>query len=93
MQITADIFGLPVRRPHTNETSVLGAAMDAAMGLKIFPDFNQAAAAMTRVQEIFEPIKNNEEIYQDLYQRVYLKIYQKLRPLFKEIQDITGYPE
>ena len=93
MQITADIFGLPVHRPHTSETSVLGAAIDAAMGLKFFPDFNKAVNAMTRVQENFEPIKNNEEIYQDLYQRVYLKIYKKLLPLFKEIQGITGYPE
>ena len=93
MQITADIFGLPVHRPHTSETSVLGAAIDAALGLKFFPDFQKAVAAMTRVQEIFEPIKNNEEIYQDLYQRVYLKIYKKLLPLFKEIQGITGYPE
>jgi len=93
MQITADIFGLPVHRPHTSETSVLGAAMDAAVGLKFFPDFSKAVNAMTRVQEIFEPIKNNQEIYQDLYQRVYLQMYKKLLPLFKEIQGITGYPE
>jgi len=92
MQITADIFGLPVHRPHTNETSVLGAAIDAAMGLKFFPDFNTAVNAMTRVQGIFEPIKNNEEIYQDLYLKVYLKTYKKLLPLFKKIQEITSYP-
>jgi sugar (pentulose or hexulose) kinase len=93
MQITADIFGLPVHRPHTNETSALGAAIDAAMGLKFFPDFNTAVNAMTRIQDIFEPISNNVEIYQDLYQRVYLNMYKKLLPLFKKIQDITGYPE
>ena len=93
MQLTADIFGLPVHRPHTNETSTLGAAMDAAVGLKLFSDFHQAVKAMTRVSNIFDPIPENNEIYQDLYQRVYLKIYKKLLPLFKEIRDITNYPE
>ena len=33
--LTADIFGLPVGRPHTHETSGLGAAIDAAVGLGI----------------------------------------------------------
>jgi sugar (pentulose or hexulose) kinase len=93
VQITADIMGLPVQRPHTNETSVLGAAMDAGVGLKLFSDFNQAIRSMTRVKDTFEPIKKNQEIYQELYHRVYLKMYGSLLPLFKEIQDITGYPE
>jgi sugar (pentulose or hexulose) kinase len=93
MQITADIFGLPVHRPHTNETSVIGAAIDAAVGLKFFLDFNKAANAMTRIQDVFKPIKKNEGVYQALYQRVYLKIYKNLLPLFSEIQDIIGYPE
>ena len=93
VQITADIMGLPVQRPHTNETSVLGAAMDAVVGLKLYPDFNHAVNAMTRVKDIFEPIKKNQEIYQELYQRVYLKMYDHLLPLYQEIRDITGYPE
>jgi len=93
VQISADIFGLPVKRPHTVETSILGAAIDAAVGMGYFPDFNMAVRSMTRIQEIFEPIEENEEIYRDLYQRVYLKMYKKLLPLFKEIKAITGYPE
>jgi len=39
MQLTADIFGMPTARPHTHETSGLGAAIDAAVGLGIHPDF------------------------------------------------------
>lgn len=93
MQITADVFGLPAKRPHTHETSVVGAAIDAAVGLKFFPDFTQAVGAMTRVRDTFEPIKDNVEIYDKLYERVYLKMYRKLLPLFREIQRITGYPE
>ena len=37
MQMTADIFDLPVYRPHTPETSVVGAAMDAAVGWAFTP--------------------------------------------------------
>ncbi|MCX7840553.1 MAG: FGGY-family carbohydrate kinase, partial [Anaerolineae bacterium] len=33
LQITADVFGMPVSRPHVHEASGLGAAMDAAVGL------------------------------------------------------------
>jgi sugar (pentulose or hexulose) kinase len=93
MQLTADIFGLPLHRPHTHETSALGAAIDAAVGLKLFSDFDQALAAMTRVRDVFEPIQKNHDIYQELYHRVYQRMYKTLLPLFKEIRDITGYPE
>ena len=93
LQVTADVFGLPVHRPHTHETSVVGAAIDAAVGMKFFPDFQSAVAGMTRVSRVFEPIGDNVEIYRKLYERVYLKMYDRLLPLFKEIQEITGYPE
>ena len=33
MQITADIFNMAVERPHTYETSGLGAAINAAVGI------------------------------------------------------------
>jgi sugar (pentulose or hexulose) kinase len=44
MQLTADIFGLPAERPHTCETSGLGAAITAMVGLGIHPDFPTAVA-------------------------------------------------
>jgi len=93
VQITADVFGLPVSRPHTNETSALGAAIDAAVGLKLFPDFPSAVGAMSRVERVFEPVPKNRELYHELYQRVYLKMYKQLLPLYREVRAITGYPE
>ena len=47
MQITADVFGMPVERPHTYETSALGAAIAAAVGSGIHPDFATAVESMT----------------------------------------------
>lgn len=93
MQISADIFGMPAHRPHTHETSALGAAIDAAVGLKFFPDFPVAVKEMTRIGKVFEPINENSRIYKELYEKVYTRIYKHLLPLFKEIQDITGYPK
>ena len=93
MQISADVFGVPAQRPHTHETSVVGAAIDAAVGLSLFPDFASAVKEMTAVKDTFDPIEKNRRLYKDLYDNVYTKLSQKLLPLYKEIQAITGYPE
>lgn len=91
-QLTADIFGMPVSRPHVYEASGLGAAIDLAVGLKLQPSFESAVADMTRISRTFEPDTENHKLYDELYNRVYLKMYPRLAPLYKEIQDITGYP-
>ncbi|MDE2433023.1 MAG: FGGY-family carbohydrate kinase [Burkholderiales bacterium] len=93
MQLTADIFNLPACRPHTYETSGLGAAIDTAVGLKLYGDFDSAVRAMTRVQRVFEPIAAHADLYDQLYNRVYKHMYERLAPLYKEIQSITGYPK
>jgi sugar (pentulose or hexulose) kinase len=92
LQITADIFGLPTARPHTYEASGLGAAIDAAVGLGLHPDFETAVKEMTRLGEVFEPNPANRAVYDGLYNRVYKQMYQRLKPLYEEIRDITGYP-
>jgi sugar (pentulose or hexulose) kinase len=92
MQITADIFGLPAARPHIYETSGLGAAIDAAVGLGLHADFPSAVQAMTRLGQLFEPDPQRVKIYDELYQRVYQQMYRRLKPLYKEIRAITGYP-
>jgi len=92
MQITADVFNRPASRPHIYETSGLGAAMDAAVGLGLHPDFETAVAEMTRVRDTFEPRPDVHHIYEGLYQRVYKQMYRKLRPFYEEIRRITGYP-
>jgi sugar (pentulose or hexulose) kinase len=92
VQLTADVFGLPASRPHTHETSGLGAAIDAAVGLGIHPSFEAAVAAMTRIEDTREPDPATRALYDDLYRGVYLRIYERLRPLYAEIRRVTGYP-
>lgn len=93
MQITADIFGLPTARPHVYETSGLGAAIDAAVGLKLHSSFKKAVEEMTHIGRFFEPELSTHRIYNQLYQRVYKQMYKKLKPLYEEIRSITGYPD
>ncbi|MCL1865750.1 MAG: FGGY-family carbohydrate kinase [Spirochaetes bacterium] len=92
MQVTADIFNLVVEQPHTFETSALGAAIDAAVGLKVFGSFNEAVQSMTKISKVYEPDQENNKIYKDLFENVYMKLYSRMRSLYKEIRRITNYP-
>ena len=92
VQLFADVFGVPASRPHTHEAAGLGAAIDVMIGLGIHPDAQAAVAAMVRIADRFEPDPGASRIYEDLYQSVYLAMYERLRPLYREIRRITGYP-
>ena len=93
MQITADLFARPAARPHVYEASGLGAAMDAAVGMGLHPDIETAVSDMSRTGRVFEPRPEVSRRYDALYHRVYRRLYKRLRPLYEEIQAITGYPE
>lgn len=92
MQVTADIFNLPTSRPHLYETSGLGAAINAAVGLGLHRDYKTAITAMCHIGDTFEPIRQNHQLYDALYRKVYLKMYKQLKPLYQSIREITGYP-
>jgi sugar (pentulose or hexulose) kinase len=92
LQLTADVFGLPTARPHTYEASGLGAAIDAAVGLGLHPNFDTAVCEMTRRGRVFEPDPDAHETYDALYGRIYKRMYRRLKPLYEEIREITGYP-
>jgi sugar (pentulose or hexulose) kinase len=92
MQITADIFGLTAERPHTYETSGLGAAINAAVGSGLWPDHATAIGRMTHKGDVFKPIDANRQTYQRLYEDVYSKMYDNLSPMYRSIRKITGYP-
>ena len=47
---------------------------------------------MTRVGRVFDPEPKARDLYDALYRRVYLRLYDQLKPLYKEIRAITGYP-
>ena len=92
VQLFADVFGLPASRPHTHEAAGLGAAIDVMLGLGIHADPSSAVQAMVRMTDTFEPDGAANRTYEDLYRSVYLPMYDRLKPLYREIRRITGYP-
>lgn len=93
MQITADIFNAPVHRPHTFEASSLGAAINVAVGVGIYPDYETAVQKMTRKGDTFSPNPDNAATYDALYKEVYTPLYKALNPFYRSIRRITGYPK
>ncbi len=93
MQITADVLGLPAVKASTEQTSGLGAAILAATGIGWYPDVQTAVRSMTHSGAVFEPDPKSVGLYDQLYRQVYLNMYPKLRPLYRAVQRISGYPD
>lgn len=89
-QITADIFGLPVLKAHTFETSCLGAAMSGFIASKVYKDAKEAKENMVHYTEKYLPNLENHEKYNYLFNKVYLKIYPQLKKLDKKLRFFTN---
>jgi sugar (pentulose or hexulose) kinase len=89
MQLTADIFNLPVYRTVNFEASGLGAAINAAVGMEYYPDYPSAIKAMTHLKDCYLPKPENVATYQQLYEQVYKPLYKQLRPIYKKLYRLT----
>lgn len=63
MQIFADVFDIPMSRNKVNGAAGLGAAICAAVATGAYESFDQAVAHMVGIKDVFEPQKENVEIY------------------------------
>lgn len=90
VQITADIFGLPVKRIQTHEATAIGSAMSGFVGLGVFPDYFAAVKAMSHEGEVFMPDMEKHEIYMKIFNNVYKHIEKVNTGLFKRIKKLAG---
>ncbi len=88
-QITADIFGLPVKRIQTHEACSIGASMVAFTALGLFEDYDDAIKHMVHETDIFTPDKATHEKYMALYYGAYNKIFARVEPIYRKIIKIT----
>lgn len=88
-QITADIFGLPVKRIQTHEACSIGASMVAFLWGGVFRDYEDAIHHMVHETDVFMPRRIEHETYMDLYTGAYRKIFGKLEPIYRKIIKIT----
>ncbi|WP_414651354.1 hypothetical protein, partial [Escherichia coli] len=92
-QILSNVLNHEVFRGEIYEASGLGAAIVGFIGLRYYKDFSEAVKNMVRHSKKFQPQREYEDLYSQLYEKVYKKIYVNLKPLYKKMQEITGYPE
>jgi sugar (pentulose or hexulose) kinase len=86
MQIVADVFGRPARRTAVSDAAGLGAAVCAAVGHGIYPDWDQAAAAMIVPGDEFAPDGRAARAYQKI-NKVYATLATFTDPLFRSMAD------
>ena len=55
MQILADVFGVPVRRPQVTDAAGMGAAICAAVGAGMHDSWDNAIDAMVRSDALTQP--------------------------------------
>lgn len=89
-QITADIFGLPVSRVQTFETTSLGAAIATFTALKVYPDYETAVKKMSHISRTFYPNEVCHQQYDYLYKKVYLKLFPRLKYIYKDIKGFAN---
>jgi sugar (pentulose or hexulose) kinase len=86
MQIVADVFDRPARRTAVNDAAGLGAAICAAVGHGIYPDWDQATAAMVTAGDAFAPDPRAARAYQQI-NKVYAALPAFTDPLFRAMAD------
>jgi len=81
MQMFADIFQVPVEVPDGSELGALGAAIAGAVAAGIYPTYDTAITAMTRVARRYEPNAARAEINAKRY-AIYSKACQALKAFY-----------
>jgi xylulokinase len=90
-QIKADVTGLPVALPQTIETTALGAAMLALVGVGLCPSLEEAARQAVRIVEVRDPHSETQACYEEYYQ-LYRATYHALLPVFDQAARIQTNP-
>jgi xylulokinase len=86
-QIKADILGKEVIKTKFCESGLLGGAILAMMGLKIY-SFNEAVKKMVRIDRIFLPDMEKHHHYYSRLFLIYKNLYQNNIELLEELRKI-----
>lgn len=85
-QITADIFGIPVKRTQTYETAVIGTAMATMLYLNVYNSLEEATKNMVHIEKTFVPNQDNHTKYAYLFKSVYRELYPRLSTVYKRLK-------
>lgn len=82
-QIVCDVFGIPVTRVQTFETSSLGAGIAGFLACGIYKTPAEAVQAMVHPSKTFTPNEENHKIYEKLFKKGYSKLYPSLKRTYE----------
>jgi xylulokinase len=82
-QIKADITGLQVNVPEITETTSLGAAFVALVGIGAYSTLTEASEHLVNIRERFDPDPATDSLYEQMYEQ-YRKTYFATLPVFEE---------
>jgi FGGY-family pentulose kinase len=80
LQIIADITGKVIILNKNTEAGILGCGLVAGVGMKLFKDYEEAAADMIQEEERIYPNKKHYHTYSSIYDK-YLALYHSLQPI------------
>lgn len=90
MQIFADAFGIKSVRNVVNNAAGLGAAINAAVGVGYYSDYETAIDHMVKIRDSYEPNLENTKVYDQIINEVYRDIKEYSDPVNKKIYEIFG---
>jgi xylulokinase len=82
-QIKADVTGLQVKVPEITETTALGAAFLALIGIGAYASLSEASEHIVKIRECLDPDPAAQAIYTEAYER-YRQTYFAMLPVFEE---------
>jgi len=88
-QIKADVTGLQVSVPEITETTALGAAFLALVGIRAYATLSEASEQIVKIRVTIDPDPRTSSTYMESYER-YRQTYFALLPLFEEAAKRTG---
>lgn len=89
-QVFSDVLGVPVEIPNTVETTALGAAISAAVGVGLFDSCSEAGDKMVSVRKSYEPDETQVGLYGEFYAEIYEPLYRNNAALFAARAGLVG---
>jgi len=82
-QIMADVLNCRVKVPVVKESTSLGAALYAGLGVGLYHDLKSVAQSIVSFEKTYEPDPTNHQIYQELYAQ-WSRIYERSLSMVEE---------
>lgn len=88
MQIFADVFNLPAKRNVINGCASLGAAINTAVGLGVYPSYETAVEKMVRVKDTFTPVAKNAALYAAMNEGIFRDLTKHTDVILKKSYEV-----